>query len=109
MYEIARSQGIRLDRIRLLPDGSDSMLVVGYVVNRSAYTIDLNKKTLKVIKSQRDDTENEAISSKLFLLGAAISRLEYLETLAEAGYQVPEDQVVKSRNLIESTKTELRE
>lgn len=100
-----RTQGLSLDKIRILPDGTDSVLVIGYENNRPKYTIDLTSGVLQKIKISSGKSAD--VAPKLFFLEQLIRRLEYLQLLVEQGYNVPKNEIPALIQQIESERKKL--
>jgi hypothetical protein len=105
VYLVAKKQGILLDQVRLLPDGSKEMLIIGYINNRPLYTVDLDAGTFKHIRQilSKGESDDEIVGH-LFMLTVLIERLDYLKRLAEIGYNVSPEEIAKDEDDIRVTK-----
>jgi hypothetical protein len=106
-YQNARARGIRLDRIRMLPDGTSTMLVIGYEGNRPAFTADLKSGVLRPIESA--STNEDQVNNDIWMLGTKIQRYDYIKMLLERGYDVSDKELGELEKEIESKKRQLSE
>jgi hypothetical protein len=102
--QAALEQGIRLDKIRLLPDGTKAMLVLAYVGNRPEYVVDLSQLTWKRIEQScaTQDAEGE-----LWTLSALIRRLNYMKYLVQEGQGISMDEMHEVERAIGEIKRRL--
>jgi hypothetical protein len=105
--EQSRTQSVLLDKIRIVPDGTREMLVLGYEGNHPKYIVDLDNKALRLIHTTSSvETEGE-VSGQLWLIEHLIKSLSYRKMLREHGFDVQQDEIQKLEQLIIAEKTRL--
>jgi hypothetical protein len=105
-----RVQGVFLDKIRILPDGTRKMLVIGYEGNHPKYTVDLDNKALRPIATATPTIEaNHEIAGQIWLIEQLLNRLNYLRMLYEYAETVEQDVIQELRQLIANEKAKLEE
>lgn len=104
----ARKQGISVDKIRILPDGPQRLLVIGYERNRPKYTINLENGSIFQIPALSPTGESLDPEAQLWLVEQLIRRLAYLRMLVEKGYSIPEDEIFQLEREIEGEKVKLK-
>ena len=107
VFRNAKKQGITLNQVRLLPDDSKEMLIIGYTNGRPRYTVDVDAGTLHPIRQESSGSEDE-IDRELFVLTVLISRLAYLKSLAEIGHSVSLDEIAKEEGDIHVAKVKFK-
>ena len=109
VFQTAKEQGVTLDQVRLLPDGSQDMLIVGYTNGRPRYTVDLENGTLRPIRQESWESKGEdGIAAELWVLAVLIRRLDYLKWLVEIGHNVSLDEIAKEEGDVQSAKIKFR-
>jgi hypothetical protein len=101
----ARNQGVFLNKVRILPDGTQDVLVIGYESNRPRYTIDLDTQALQQIEPLTDESEDTSV--QLWVIEQLIKRLDYLQALAVNGYDVSKEEIIALKREIEAKKAKL--
>jgi len=104
----ARKQGIPLDKIRILPNGTQGLLVIGYEGNRPKCTINLEDGSILQIPALSLTDEPLDPEVQLWLVEQLVRRLAYLRMLVEKGYSVPEDEIPRLEREIEDQKAKLK-
>jgi hypothetical protein len=104
----ARKQGTSLDKIRILPNGTQRPLVIGYESNRPKYTINLEDGSILQIPASSPTDEPLDPEVQLWLVEQLIRRLAYLRMLVEKGYSVPKDEIPRLEREIEDEKAKLK-
>lgn len=105
--EESRTHGVALEKIRIVPDGTQEMLVVGYESNCPKYIVDLENKALRLIDTASPLDEEREVSVQLWLIEQLINRLTYLKVLREHGHSVQEDKVLELEQQIAAEKAKL--
>jgi hypothetical protein len=101
----ARKQGVLLSRVRILPDGMQGVLVIGYEGNRPSYIINLRTGALEPIEPSVDASQD--VSAQVWVIEQLIRRLKYLQGLAASGYDVSEGEMTSLKQRIEARRTQL--
>ena len=107
MCKQARTQGVLLEKIRIVPDGTREMLVIGYEGNRPKYMIDLDNKALRLIDTMSPSRAVQGISGQLWLIEQFVKRLDYLKMLRERGYDIQQDEIRKLEKQVAVEKAKL--
>jgi hypothetical protein len=104
----ARKQGTSLNKVRILPNGTQRLLVIGYEGNRPKYTINLEDGSILQIPVSSPTNEPLDPEVQLWLVEQQIRRLAYLRMLVEKGYSVPEGEIPRLEREIEDEKAKLK-
>jgi hypothetical protein len=100
-----KERGTVLDKIRIIPDGSHRILVIGYEGSRPHYTINLGSGTLHAIPLAH--SVDEEPSFHLFAMTSNVQALEYRRMLVDKGHTVSEDQIAGLVRSIDEEKSKL--
>ncbi|MFQ5400383.1 MAG: hypothetical protein ACE5E7_12380 [Anaerolineae bacterium] len=101
-------EGASLDKIRILPNGTQRLLVIGYEGNRPKYTTNLESGGILQIPAASPNDAPLDPEVQLWLVEQLIQRPAYLRMLVEKGYSVPEDEIPQLEREIEDEKAKLK-
>jgi len=101
-------QGTSLDKIRILPNGTQGLLVIGYEGNQPKCTINLEDGSTLLIPASSPTDEPLDPKGHLWLVEQLIRRLAYLKMLVEKGYSVPGDEIPRLEREIEDETAKLK-
>lgn len=104
----AEALGIQLQKVRVLWDGSDDFLAVGYEAGRPAYLIDLQKAQLQPLQRKPSSIDDVDAATEVWLLEKIIEHSNYLQAISQRGYEVPSDELRGTQKEIVQRKRKLR-
>lgn len=105
--EQSRTQDVHLEKIRIVPDGTREMLVIGYEGNHPKYIVDLDNKALRLMDTASPLEAGQEISGQLWLIEQFVKRLSYLRMLREHGYDIQQDEIQELEQQISAEKAKL--
>ena len=104
----AEALGIQLQRVRVLWDGSDDFLAVGYEAGRPAYLIDLQKTQLQPLQHKPTSIDGVDAATEVWLLEKIIEHNNYMQAIRQRGHEVSSDKLRGAQNEIDQRKKKLR-
>lgn len=91
--EICHQNAIVLDRIRMVSNGENGLLVIGYQGSRPTHVLDLEDKTIREIEPVSPETQREDLSVGLWYVEQLIKRRDHLTMLVRRGFAVNEEKI----------------